>query len=372
MSIVSYTIMYIFFAYRVGLSVFKKYALIFAVPIFETFISLFNNGTESFSAYLYGLLQFFIWSFVCEYITNNKKNRSLKSVYVLLCVTILVTTITTYYGCLLMPGASRQMATGMNDDRELMAVFANLNIGGFGFVYTLVLLLPFLFYTIRYLTDNLLKKIIIIIATGIVSLTIYTTEYSTAILFALLSVSILFLPKQLKLQNITFVIAGVTIVGVILSSILPSFFSAFSSATESYNISIRMEELGNMMSGSSTSGDVQGRIDLWYLSLYNFIHNPIFGTGNGGGGHSYILDTLSKFGIWGLALVIIQFKAIYNLFVKPYLRTNYSTLFVFVYMVNFLFCIVNTYCYFNIFLLFMPLFIVFHEKTNSDTVFILK
>ena len=352
---------FVAFTVEVGVKTYVKYAAMFAILLFDTLASAVSIGDDSFIMSAYSLIQIFSFALVGEYLKKNRQDKSTKILYLFLLLIFAVTTITTYSGNLVMPGASRNMATGLEDNRELMALYTSLNIGGFAFVYTLVLVLPFLFYALRFYLDNLLKKLLLIGLLAFDFLVIYTTEYSTAIIGMTLCVSILFLPCRLTQRNIIWVSFFILVGGIILLNILPSLLQLASTASESYAVSSRMDELGDMLSGTDTSGDVQGRFNLWRQSWNNFIHHPLFGTGTPGGGHSFLLDTLSKYGLIGLMLVCFQYRATYRLFVKPYLKTDMCTLFMFVYILNMVFSIVNTYFYYNIFLLFIPLFIAYHS-----------
>ncbi len=363
-SVLLLLITYVTFTFETGIRPYVKYAAMFSIPIFDIFASIVSIVDESFIALAYGFAQIYVFAIVGEYLIKKGRDNHIRGLYLVLLLILTITTITTYFGNLAIPGASRNMATGLIDDRDLMAVYTNLNIGGFSFVYTLVLVLPFLFYVLRFYSGNLFKKTLMIGVLLFDFLVIYTTEYSTAILCMVLSVFILFLPPRLSYKNTIWVSLSIIIVGIILSYFLPSMLNAFSSASDSYNVSVRMGELGKMMSGSTTSGAVQGRINLWRLSWNNFIHHPLFGTGTNGGGHSFLLDTLSKYGLVGLLLAYLQYKTTYRLFVKPYLKTDYCTLFIFVYVLNMAFSIVNTYYYYNIFLLFIPLFISYHSPNT--------
>lgn len=353
---------------ELGVKSYIKYAAMFAIPIFDTLASVVSIGEDSFLMSAYGLIQIFSFALVGEYLKRKGSDKSTKYLYLVLLLIFAITTITTYLGNLVMPGASRNMATGLKDDRDLMAVYTNLNIGGFAFVYTLVLIFPFLFYVLRFYADRLYKKILLIVVLVFAFLVIYTTEYSTAIIGMILCISVFFLPRRLTQRNMIFVTSFILVGGIVLSNILPSIFKFASNASESYNVSIRMNELGDMLNGTSTSGDVQGRFTLWRQSWDNFIHHPLFGTGTLGGGHSFLLDTLSKYGLIGLMLVYFQYRATYRWFVKPYLKTDMCTLFMFVYMLNTVFSIVNTYFYYNIFLLFIPLFIAYHSQKNISDI----
>lgn len=369
-SLALYAIAFIALITDRGMAPFAKYAPLFAIPIMDLVYSIFDASDGSFASLGYGFMQTFIWAFVCDYILNHKGGKYNKTLYVLIFIMVIVTAITTYLGCQLMPGASRNLATGLMDDPELKVAYANLNIGGFGFIYMLVLLIPLLLFILRFLSPTLIKKIAILAIVILFVATVYISEYSTAILITFLTVSILFLPPKLTIRKSFVWFIGIAIVGVALASIIPALFFEFARLTDSYDVSIRMEEVGSMMSGQQTSGDVQGRVDIWSTSWKNFLSSPLFGTGNRGGGHSFILDHMSKYGFWGLFLIYLQFHSLYKLIVKPYLRTNFSTLFVFIFVLSVTLCLINTYFIHSVFLFFIPLFISQYE--NQDIHYIKK
>ena len=195
--------------------------------------------------------------------------------------------------------------------------------------------------------------------------TIYISEYSTALIISVFSLSILFLPQRVTATNAIVIGIGLVLLIVVVSSALPVFFSFVSDYTDSYTVSIRMEEISEMLSGQQTSGDGQKRITLWLKSLTNFVNHPILGTGTKGGGHSLILDNLSKYGLFGLIALYLQFHSLYKLSVKLYRQSEYHTLTLLMFIMNFILCIVNTLSVYGVFLLFFPLFMKYRYLKNT-------
>lgn len=355
-SIMVLAVSYLLFIVMRVASNIGRYLLAFSIPIANVLFSFFNTSDGTLEATMYTFFQLFIWAFVCEYILKMKDRGFIRWLAIIIFVSVIITAITTYLGCLALPGASRDMASGLRFDRDAMAIYTKMNIGGFAFAYLLVLLLPLLFDTLRFRSSRLISRLLVIALIILFYVTIYTTEYSTAILLSIVAVLILFLPQSLTRRNTAFVFAGIGLAIIIISSFLPGILMYFSSSTDSYTVSIRMEELGHITSGQAGYGDAQGRIDLMLLSLNNFFEHFFLGSGNSGGGHSYILDTMSKYGVWGLILVILQFSSLFKISVKPYVGTKYHTIFLLVYVMNFLLCIFNTVCFYNVFFVFLPLY----------------
>jgi hypothetical protein len=360
-------ISYFAFFIEFGPGLLRKYLPLFSVPIANLVYSLFDSSLWSFDTLFYVLLQLYIWPFISEFVLKYKHDKKISVVVIIVFLTMIITSITTYLGNLQFPGASRMMATGLEEHRESVSVFGKMNIGGFDFIYSLVLLLPFLFFSLRNRTDRIVKKLLLLSIIILFFITIYNSEYTTALLFSALSIVIFFLPQKISPRTVI-VLAVISIpIMVFADTYLPLLFSSVSESTESYNISVRMEEMGYLMSGVEGYGDVQGRINLWRLSLNNFTNNLLTGTGNIGGSHSFILDNMSKYGIWGLLLIILQFSALYRITVKPYAKGPFFTPVLFMYIINFGLCLFNTLFFYNIFLFFIPLFIRTLENSPRNT-----
>ena len=186
-----------------------------------------------------------------------------------------------------------------------------------------------------------------------------------AIIYSALSLIVFFLPSRLDFKKAIRLVFIAVILLVALVDILPNLFMRLSESVESEDVSDRMEELSDMTSGKETSGDGKDRIYNWTVSYENFINNFMTGTGNESGAHSFVLDTMSLYGIWGAILIIIQFSVLFRIAIKPYLKSEYGTRLMFVFVLHFFVSFFNPHFYYNAFILFIPSYIRFHERTKS-------
>ena len=342
----------------------KKYILLFSVPVVNSIVSQFFVLDYNISENIYRLMQMFFWALMCEYICRNDSIKFSKYIYVIVITSIIITCITTYQGHLLITNISRFL-TARSDDLQFRLMCAMLNIGGFDFVYNLVLLLPFVIFNVKYIHSSILGKVIAALLACLMFMTIYISSFSMAIIFSSLSLFIFILPSKLNVKKSVGIIFVTAIVIISLIDIFPKIFAELSEFVESEDVSMRMEELSDITSGRETSGDGQDRMNNYSISYENFINNFLTGSGNKSGGHSFVLDTMALYGIWGLILIVIQFAALFRITIFPHLKSEYSTIFIFVYILHFFVCLSNPHFFYNVFILFMPLYIRFHERTKS-------
>lgn len=366
-SLILYLAAYFSFYNLFGSNIIKKYFFLFCVPFVDVVFSIFNSSAGTFPELTYGFIQLFVWAFVCEYIANCRNSKIMNSLFLFFSIAIILTSITTYYGCLNYPGASRALATGLKDDAELRAVYSEMNIGGFDFIYILVAFMPFLINLLRLYSKPRIR-ILVGLVIVIFYVTIFKSEYSTAILLSLLSLSVLFLPQKMSIQRGLFMMTILILFLFIFAGILPSLFEMLSRNTESYDVSSRMNELSDLLEGKQVYGDTYSRTSKWEKSIMNFGDSPIIGTGSIGGGHSMILDHMSKYGLFGIVMVILQFRALYNIVLKPLKDTSYYTAVLLMFFINVIMCLVNTYFSYASFIIFVPLITRFINKYNYKKV----
>lgn len=368
-SLVLYSAAYFSFYNLFGSNIIKKYFFLFCVPFVDVVFSIFNSSAGTFPELTYGFIRLFVWAFVCEYIINCQNSKIINSLLFVFSLAIIITSITTFYGCILFPGASRDLATGLKDDAELMAVYSGMNIGGFDFIYMLVAFMPFLVNIFRIYSKPRIR-ILVGLVILIFFVTIIESEYSTAILLSFFSLSVLFLPQKMSMQRLLFRTMILLLFIILFASILSPLLKMISQNIDSHDVSIRMNELSDLLDGKQIYDDSNtfSRTSKWERSIMNFIESPIIGTGTIGGGHSIILDHMSKYGLFGILLVFLQFKALYNIVLKPLKDTSYYTAVSIMYIINVIMCLVNTYFSYTSFIIFVPLLTRYINKYNYKKV----
>lgn len=230
---------------------------------------------------------------------------------------IIITLITTIVGLARFPTASRVLATIASSQDPEFVLYNWNNIGGYNFIYTLVLLYPLLILAFKQKKISIPATATLSVAIGAV---IVMSEYTTALLLFLLS-SVLFLFKrELTVKNmILFSILGVISV-LVFSETFSDMLMWLAGRFDSEILKERLTALAGGTVGLESSED--NRIFLYRMSLNTFLSHPILGTmlsgGTGSGGHAQILDTLAVYGIAGGVLMIWMYRYIYLFFLKPF------------------------------------------------------
>ena len=311
----------------------------------------YKSGT--LFTFIYGIMQWMIWPIAVSYLIKEKKYKVANRLYILSSLLILYTAVTTYYGNETIPGASRALAAIWSKDTETAHVYRQLNIGGFEFVYLLTLMVSLWIYVIRAKAEKwlfLLSAISIVVSFA----TIIKTEYTTALLFSLAGIALLVLPRNLTTKHLIFYIAVFAAFVIIGGSFVSTLFIRVAHTTESAVFAERFSGLSDYIMGSSLEGDAGTRQEVMVQSWNAFIQNPLTGSPKVGG-HSLILDTMGRFGIWGIMLLCIVFGRLYKICVRPQKGTLYYGYLLFIYICQIGLALLNTTIIFDFFLIIAPL-----------------
>ena len=231
-------------------------------------------------------------------------------------VAMAITGITTILGLEIYPEASRQLASANEEERTL---YMSLNIGGFEFIYALVLTIPVVFWMINK-TRGFMKFLNV----GILLVflyCIYMSAYTTALLISIIMLLLLIYDTYSHLRNM--IIIGCILFFIMAGSgALSSIFMWLSSIVESEYVSDRLLQIGLVLQGQSienldteTSNE---RLLLMKNAWEGFFASPLWGNNlitwnkNILSGHSMGLDILSSAGILGLVFFISMFYKVYK------------------------------------------------------------
>jgi len=295
-------------------------ALLCILPMFILSIfDLISYSPSQWLVQLYGLAQQMIFPLIMLYLMQNGSTTEKRSILLLVLTGYAVTCITTYLGCLTNPGAARQLATSISEnDPALFNMYRQLNIGSFTFVYTVVLLLPLTLYVIRnrerYYLHFTLFAIISVVA-------VFETEYATALLMMLSVLLLIFFPPYCTVYNLKNKVGLILFLIIFAWLVLPVVFDYIIPYIDSDTMRERLEDVSATLKGdvvNSQGGDLESRKELFNISINGFLGSPIWGTGTTYGGHSFLLDTMSKYGLIGFIFIVIMYKRVYTLYVRPY------------------------------------------------------
>ena len=296
-------------------------------------------------------------------VTLNKKET--KSTVILFFTLYLITSITSVVVLLTDVNASRYLATGSKD---AYADYLNIrNVGGYTAVYSSVLLLPLLIFLYKRKILNRFTLLVVVLS---LSIFILEASFMYAILFGTIAVCTIFYSKDATVKKGVGYILGFLIALLLLSNIFSQIFMYLSETADSISMSEKFKSLALIFAGQELEGaDAIGRMELYEYSWNQFLKNPLIGNfykGGKIGGHSYVLDTLAKYGIVGLGLLVWCYVAIYNFTIKPYKHCKGIAYFVAVYILAILVSFINTGNWIHVLLLYNTLIVRMAFLNNTE------
>lgn len=328
---------------------------VFGVSLLEFVRYLIKGSVVSGATYMYGEVQIFLYALIAiAFIYRNDFNQ-IKNITNLIFASYIVTAITTFIGNSRYEGVSRLLAT-LDSNDPMRQLYVSENIGGFVLIYELVLLVPLIIYMIKKRKMNRALGWGLIVLFGI---TIISSEYTTALLMYVLSLTLFLIPKITK-RKILVLVVILVILFIINSLYFADLFEYLSENIQSQTLAVRFEEMAELLREGETSadGNATNRMDLYKKSINAFFESGMMGiwNGTGLGGHSFIFDTMGKFGIIGLFAIIVMYRMIYKMFIGPYRREDFYPYLFFVYMIAIFMAFINPKTYLFIFICLIPLF----------------
>lgn len=341
---------------------------IFALPGLNI-IPLIVDGSNivQILQYISGLLQMMSYPLAAIYIIENRNYKLGRNLFILYIVINLITCITTYYGNIMFPGASRALATGMSENPVQLRSYQIANIGGFSFVYSMLMLVPVLIYTWKKrktLSHGKIFGILSICYIIIIFFTLVAAEYTTAILLFILSISLFFIGNTLDIKKM--MILGIILFSLflILKGPIADALFYISENVESTNISERLKDLSFSLNNNNTDSanydsDLIIRQNHYNKSFESFIANPLGSwTQKAVGGHSFILDSLGKFGILGIFCILLLYVKLYKLYVLPLKGNNCYGYVLFTFFVFIITTFVNPMLLLDSIMFILPLYTI--------------
>lgn len=355
----------------------RKFLLcLFSVFILEIVISGFTNSFYLVLQDFSSLLQKMIPAMMAMLLVRKRYFNSAKIIFGFYILRIIITMITTVIGLQTFPGASRDMGNGeFVANNPLYKVYLSLNIGGFDLVYTIVLLIPIFCYLFKYSSEYKYSYTLKLIMAVLIVFSMYCIlqmEYTTAFLLSILALTSLFTTKETNVRKYLALLFVAGIILYITKGILAQVLVYLSEMVESEEIAIRFSDLANSILGQATSdiSDVDARQAVYTKSLNAIMVNPI-GTwfnSSESGGHSFILDYISKFGFVGLGFIVYLFRIVYNSLLKQYSGKKIYPFLVLDYILFIATAIMNPHLYISFIAFVIPLFYLISNqyiKTNN-------
>ena len=155
------------------------------------------------------------------------------------------------------------------------------------------------------------------------------TEYTTALLLSVISTLFLISPISKNAQVAKKWLVPILIITLLSLPLIGGIMNFIASEIGSEQISQRFSELSMSLHGQQLEedSDFGTRLFLWSKSIKTFFENFFTGvyfttdvndTHKYIGGHSFILDSMARFGILGFLAIVWMFKRLYRIFILPY------------------------------------------------------
>lgn len=245
----------------------------------------------------------------------------IKTLFKVTSIAVIITVVTTIIGLSTHQGASRILATIASSDDPRLIQFEWLNIGGFSFTYLLLTIYPVIIGFIREIYDKWWLKLLIIWLLGTYYL---SAEYMTGLMGFIVISSLWFFPKDMSLKKLFILIVLFLIFFAVFNSLIANVLYDSASSSNSTILQDRFTYMADGLSGVENTSDVGLREDALMASVRVFFNSPLFGNwykGGSVGGHSYILDFISLYGIVGIILIVKSYKVIFRQFYLKYKNT---------------------------------------------------
>ena len=293
------------------ISIFGLSALSYIIIVLKT--------PSLLGTYMVELLELSIYLMMGQYLIEDNNKKTISFVIVFILAFYIITSITTNIGCQIYPLASRDLASGVHGDSDLSGVYKSMNIGGFDFIYSVVLVVPLLIGTIK-IKKKIVYWIIAVPSLLLIGLAVISSQYTTALLIYLLGIASIFLKKRNGSVLAPFFYS------LLLMIVIVPLLSVLTTMIQGDILSERINDIFSFLTGErSNLNEIDGmddRMIKWSTSIDTILAYPLIGSwlakGGSAGGHSFFLDSIAIYGIVGVVLLYAMYKNIYMLFIHKY------------------------------------------------------
>lgn len=312
MLVVVVTVLFTFVA--CGITNVREYMLFLAPFVAYEMIVLLSKNNPDVLLAGYQVLLFLLPVCLGFYLVTNKCFAELHAVFLI--ILIMITCVTTIIGCMSYPDAARVLATTATSQDPLAVLYGWKNIGGYGFVYSTVLLYPFVILAFK------MKKLhiaFVVAITAIVYYMVIQASYTYALMLLMMSMLLFFVKRDITLKKFILLMVGFVLVVLLFRVAIASLLSWFGELIDNQSMVDKVNAAFLGKDAVDNFDDDRGA--LYMLSVKLFFQHPLLGSLGGGskvtGGHSFILDSLALYGLLGGALIVLMYVGIYLTFFRP-------------------------------------------------------
>lgn len=228
---------------------------------------------------------------------------------------VAVTCLTTIIGHERYPMASRELASGsaIYDTEK----YLRMNIGGYDFVYGLVLLIP-IFWWLQRQEKTRFRKILYTVILVLDVLCIYSSQYTIALICMAITFLMIWMLKNRKNATIA---TGIIIVFLLCNGLelLSKAFYWISEHIGLDYVSDRLLQVSQLLGGHSINTSTSDKRIMHYKEqLATFSQAPLFGKNlfsfhrSAVSGHSLLLDLLGAGGVFATTILMLLFRGLYK------------------------------------------------------------
>ena len=283
---------------------------------------------SGFDIYLVTYIRFTIGMIFFSFYSSLSNCEAIRRLAIISVLCFTYTCLTTLIGLEQNPWAARFLSTGIEDITDSLV---GLNIGGYGFVYSLSYVVVVMFGVVR---QKKLRNIYKYLAIGFILLgmyTLYKASFMIAILLTIISMLLILLhikrPLQIVIISVVILLLWLIFIPVVIDSLL--YLAMLDEG------GILAEKLlgmaATLQKGVQIDVDPNSRSYLYSLSLKTFLSSPFIGIGGSYGEtgsyevgkHSEYLDTLAMYGVFGfLFLFFLLFTNAKKVYI--FLQSDYD------------------------------------------------
>ncbi len=256
---------------------------------------------------------------ICFIISQYYKNQwnELSFIVPVVLVLLIVFNIRTGVALVEDPSIARQLVR----DDENMYQYLRQGIGGYSLIYPQVCVFPALLQsTISSYKKNTLLFILGSVCIGSFLFVIFNAGYSIAIFTTAVSTILLLFYRGNSVIKAFFV--TIILFAVIMYSILyvEEFRNWILETFDNNAIHKKINDLIASSESGDASGSIAARMTRYSASIRRIFIYPVIGAlwRGSGGGHSAVLDTTAKYGLWGGAIYCYMIYFVPNSYKKKY------------------------------------------------------
>lgn len=267
---------------------------------------------------------------------NDKMERFLLGLFFLLCIISLITTI---FG-LITDASAIRLLTSSSTSEAVEEQLRSKNIGGYDFLYSLLILIPVLIQVVKC-TKSWTFKIAGIVWISLILICIILANFTIAYLFiGMIVIFSLFPSKMSTVKKVMISIIAFGVLFLLLKGFIIMYLQFIGNHTESIMTQGRMKQMEAFLTGQISIFEMNDRFVLAMNSMSTFWESPFFGGGayfrhyELVSGHSTWIDELARNGIIGyIPFIVMMVSGVRNVIICKSTIEKNTILIVFVFYI---------------------------------------